>query len=372
MIVDLMRNDLGRVCDYGSVAVAALAVPRPGAGVTHLVSEVTRPAAPGVEDAELLRATFPPGSVTGAPKVQALRVIAELEGSAPRGSTPGRSATRARSPGLELSVAIRTFELTRTRVQLGVGGGITAASMPDTELEECRTKARPLLALGGAEPPPTKRAAGAGAVPAVPVALADGRRRPDPSLGLFETLRIADGLPQRLDAHLERLRAGAQALGLAWPSDTRSQILAAAGELGLGRLRVDLGPDGLAWHPGPLPTPGAPIALAPWVLPGGLGATKWRDRRLVEALTSAAGATPLLLDGDGGVLEAGWATVWIQEGTRLLTPPADGRILPGVTRAALLAEDRRCSVSDLTFERVCRADAIWLSSALRGLVRARL
>ena len=79
---------------------------------------------------------------------------------------------------------------------------------------------------------------------------------------------------------------------------------------------------------------------APFALPGGLGAHKWRDRRLLEALAgAAAGAVPLLVDTDGQVLEAAYANVWIVEGEALITPPADGRILPGTTRAALLAAE---------------------------------
>ena len=398
MIVDLMRNDLGRVCTYGSVHVGALAEARPGAGVAHLVSEVSGTVRSGVGDGELLRATFPPGSVTGAPKVQAMRVIAELEGSA-REIYTGAVGYASPIAGLELSVAIRTFEIAGGRVQLGVGGGITAGSDPDAELEECLVKARPLLALGGAEIPEIPRRyspaplAGAGApeepVPRVdasggipssagapeplPLALAHGRERPDPGHGLFETLQVHAGAAARLAEHLVRLQASAAALDLEARGDLRSKIVAAARDLGAGRLRIDLHADGTtALTTGPLPRTDGPVVLAPCLLPGGLGAHKWADRRLLEGLAAALGATPLLVDADGAVLEAAWASLWIQEGERLITPPADGRVLPGVTRAALLAENPRCETGPVSLDRLRRADKLWVSSALRGLTRARL
>ncbi len=369
MIVDLMRNDLGRVCAYGSVRVEVLAVARQGAGVAHLVSEVGGALRPEVTDAALLRATFPPGSVTGAPKVQALRVIAELEGSA-RELYTGAIGYASPVAGLELSVAIRTFELVGAQAQLGVGGGITASSDPATELEECLVKARPLLALGRARAPAVAAAA---APEPLPVALAEGRRRPDPGAGIFETLRVRDGAADRVEEHLNRLTMGAAALGLAAPADLRSRIVAGAARQGTGRLRIDLAVDGgVTLITGPPPAPGDVVRLAPCLLPGGLGAHKWADRRLLDALAVALGAVPLLVDGDGAVLEAAWASVWAQEGDRLVTPPADGRLLPGVTRAALLAEDPRCFEEPVSLRRLRAADAVWVSSSLRGLARARV
>jgi para-aminobenzoate synthetase/4-amino-4-deoxychorismate lyase len=148
MIVDLMRNDLGRVCVYGSI----VAPPEPTAeahpGLWHLVSRVQGRLRPGVGNAELLRATFPPGSVTGAPKVQALTVIAELE-RAGREVYTGAIGFASPIAGLELSVAIRTLELRDRHLWLGAGGGIVADSDPRRELEEALVKARPIAAAIG-------------------------------------------------------------------------------------------------------------------------------------------------------------------------------------------------------------------------------
>jgi para-aminobenzoate synthetase/4-amino-4-deoxychorismate lyase len=148
MIVDLMRNDLGRVCRYGSIVAAR--VPRLEAhpGVWHLVSDVHGRLAPGAGNGDLLRATFPPGSVTGAPKVQAMKVIAQLE-RAGRELYTGAIGYASPAAGLELSVAIRTFELRGGALWLGVGGGIVADSDPALELEEALIKARPLAAAVG-------------------------------------------------------------------------------------------------------------------------------------------------------------------------------------------------------------------------------
>ncbi len=148
MIVDLMRNDIGRVCEYGSVTAPRHPTAEPHPGLWHLVSGVEGRLRPGVGDRELLQATFPPGSVTGAPKVQSLIVIAELE---PTGREVYTGAVGLASPlaGLELNVAIRTLELADGRLWLGVGGGIVADSDPELELEETLVKAWPVAAAVG-------------------------------------------------------------------------------------------------------------------------------------------------------------------------------------------------------------------------------
>ena len=148
MIVDLMRNDLGRVCAYGTVAAPRAPEAEAHPGVWHLVSKVRGRLRPGVGNGDLLRATFPPGSVTGAPKVQAMRVISELE---PTGREVYTGGVGFVSPvaGLELNVAIRTFEQRAGRLWLGAGGGIVADSDPEHEFEEALIKAGPLAAAIG-------------------------------------------------------------------------------------------------------------------------------------------------------------------------------------------------------------------------------
>jgi aminodeoxychorismate synthase component I len=154
MITDLVRNDLGRVCVPGSITVPSLARLEPHPGVWHLVTTVEGTLREEVSNASLLRASFPPGSVTGAPKVRAMELISELESSA-REVYTGAIGYSSPVAGLELNVAIRTFEISGGRVWLGAGGGIVSDSDPHAELEECFTKASPLIEmarLGSHEP----------------------------------------------------------------------------------------------------------------------------------------------------------------------------------------------------------------------------
>lgn len=148
MITDLVRNDLSRVAEVGSVEVPVLLRLESHPGVWHLVSEVRARLLPQTSDADLLRATFPPGSVTGAPKIRALEIIAELE-SRRRGPYTGAIGYVSPIAGLELSVAIRTVIVAGGEAALGVGGGITADSQAQEEWWECFDKARALAtALG--------------------------------------------------------------------------------------------------------------------------------------------------------------------------------------------------------------------------------
>ena len=152
------------------------------------------------------------------------------------------------------------------------------------------------------------------------------------------------------------------------PGGLRDDIAAASAGAELARLRIDVAPGGVEITVRPAAAPALePVALAPVVLPGGLGEHKWRDRSLLDALTARLGAMPLLVDADGSVLEAAISNVWILEGDALVTPPADGRILPGVTRARLLAAGAgREDAVDLA--RLQAADAVLLSSSI-GAVR---
>jgi para-aminobenzoate synthetase component I len=152
MIVDLVRNDLGRVCDYGSVCVPALLAVEHHPGLVHLVSTVAGELADGVGWPELLAATFPPGSITGAPKLAAMEIIRQLE-PVPRsvycGGVGWVDADRRIG---ELNVAIRTFWIDASAeggpvLRFGTGGGITHDSDPSGEWDETVLKARTLLAV---------------------------------------------------------------------------------------------------------------------------------------------------------------------------------------------------------------------------------
>ncbi|MBV8303900.1 MAG: chorismate-binding protein [Acidimicrobiia bacterium] len=150
MIVDLVRNDLGRVCEYGSVEVPALCAVEQHPGLDHLVSTVRGRMRAGVGWAELLDATFPPGSVTGAPKLAALDTIRMLE-PVRRGPYCGAVGwVDADRRSGELNVAIRTFWLEEGMLHFGTGGALTWGSTPDGEWAETELKASRLLAMASA------------------------------------------------------------------------------------------------------------------------------------------------------------------------------------------------------------------------------
>ena len=144
MIVDLLRNDLGRVCEYGSVTVPRVCELETYRYVHHLVSEVRGKLRPGLTPFDLLRAAFPGGSVTGAPKVRAMEIIAELEPTA-RGPYCGSVGFIGFDGAMDTNILIRTFTAGRGWVQFPVGGGIVADSDPDREYEETLHKAAGLL-----------------------------------------------------------------------------------------------------------------------------------------------------------------------------------------------------------------------------------
>ena len=156
MIVDLERNDLSRVCETGSVTWPELMTERSLAGVEHLVSLVEGTLREDVTLTELLEATFPGGSVTGAPKISAIDHIAALE-PVGRGASMGALGTIWPNGDLDLALTIRTFAVAKGRIHLWVGGGIVWDSDPAEEIEESLVKARPLLeAIGAPLPEPVR------------------------------------------------------------------------------------------------------------------------------------------------------------------------------------------------------------------------
>jgi para-aminobenzoate synthetase component 1 len=162
MIVDLARNDLGRIARYGSVRVRQLCALERHPGVHHLVSVVQATVREGVGPEEIVRATFPPGSVTGAPKIRAMEIIEELE-PVRRGVYCGSIGWIGPDGNLDQSVAIRTFVAAGNRLSLHVGGAVVADSDPRLEWRETMDKAARLLAAAGGslrETPPTARKRG--------------------------------------------------------------------------------------------------------------------------------------------------------------------------------------------------------------------
>jgi para-aminobenzoate synthetase/4-amino-4-deoxychorismate lyase len=210
--------------------------------------------------------------------------------------------------------------------------------------------------------------------------------RPDRSQGVFETMLVRDGRIHALGRHLERLSHSAAAVyGRRLPRALSDRLRAhAAGLAGEHRLRVDVVPgEDLVVSSAPV-APGyrRAVTVAPLVVPGGLGPHKWRDRRLLDlasryrAAISGREAAELLVDADGAVLEAAWGNFWLLEGDAVITPPADGRILPGVTRALLLelapSLGLRAREEPITLHRARSAPCAFATSAIRLAVPATL
>ncbi|HEX3982417.1 MAG TPA: aminodeoxychorismate synthase component I [Acidisoma sp.] len=151
MIVDLLRNDIGRVAEIGSVRVPTLYEVESFPAVHHLVSVIEAQLRPGLGPVDLLRASFPGGSITGAPKIRAMEIIAELE-DIPRGPYCGAVAWIGFDGAMDSNIAIRTLTVTPEIIAVQAGGGIVADSDPDAEFEEMMVKVRPLLRALGEEP----------------------------------------------------------------------------------------------------------------------------------------------------------------------------------------------------------------------------
>ena len=218
MIVDLMRNDFGRICKTGSVKVSELFRSELHPGLEHLVSDVVGEVRDDITWTQIFEEILAPGSVSGAPKESAMKVISENEPN-DRGPYCGALGW-IQGNNASLSVAIRIFWRIGQNLKFGAGAGITFSSDPTSEWEETELKAAKLLSIAGGF---------------------RSDRWPFGS-GLFETIRVEKGKPQLLREHLNRARKSAGELGFEIPTDY--EILEAIGsleEIELGRLRLTFG-----------------------------------------------------------------------------------------------------------------------------------
>jgi para-aminobenzoate synthetase/4-amino-4-deoxychorismate lyase len=211
----------------------------------------------------------------------------------------------------------------------------------------------------------------------------------DPARGVFETLLVLDGHAVEVDAHVERLAASVSALfGVPLPAGARRSIDEGARGVRQGKLRITVVPNP-AGHVETavsaaevdsaqvFPSPDRALALRSFVAAGGLGAHKWADRQLLDRFASAAAADelPLLLDADGAVLETSRANVFAARDGALFTPPADGRIVPGIARRRTIelanAGGRDVHEERLSLDDLFAADEIFLTNSVRGVEPVR-
>lgn len=393
MITDLLRNDLGRLARVGSVRVPALFQVQAHGALWQMTSTVEAEPLPGIDLPAVLRALFPCGSITGAPKHHTMQLIETLEDAARGLYTGAIGWVDAPLPGRTLaefclSVAIRTVvmgsgagaatassegHVTRP-ARLGVGAGIVLDSVASDEWRECQIKA------GFVRPPWPKDMAG----------VEGGGFR------LFETLRVeADGSVPHLDAHFERLSRSAAAFG--WPVPQlhhRAALQAHAAGLKdhVHRLRWDWSRD-VGCDVGlddPLRLSGGPLSarlpdvvdllLSPEPLPVDEAAWvghKTSHRASYDAAIRAAekqGAfDTLFFNAQGELTEGARSSVFVKLDGVWCTPPLRCGLLPGVTRARLLADASLAMVERvLTRADLVRAEAVWVGNALRGVLPARI
>ena len=367
MIVDLLRNDLGKIATTGGVRVPAPFQVRRFGSVWQMTTAIEAQAKPHTSAADIFRAAFPCGSITGAPKRMSMQIIDALETS-PRGLYTGSIGYLKPCPsglGFEgaLNVVIRTLQLKPLSDGLyqgtyGVGSGIVADSEAEAEYIECQWKAHFLNALA-------------------------------PEFGVFETLRAEGAQCALLSLHLERLQQAADALNLRLPPDAAPQIgryLQALPDAWPYRVKALLDSDGLHLsHAACAPLHGAQYALiAPQALPlhDYLRRFKTTRRAAYDAGWQQAeqqGAfDSLFFNTEGCLLEGGRSNVFVRFGSEWHTPPLSLDILNGVMRRAVLADSQHYLNTAHIFERritqaqLRQADEIVLCNALRGLIRVEL
>ena len=362
MIVDLMRNDLARVAEPGSVRVAEPFAVETYPTVHQMVTTVHARLRPGADARDLVRAIFPCGSITGAPKIRAMELIDETERDA-RGlycGAIGRIDVGAKQDSGEaaFNVAIRTVRLApdypgagRGRATMGAGSAVVADSEVMDEWRECLVKGS-FLRLNAS------------------------------SADLIETMAFdpVQGIAL-LELHLERMKASAAELGFAFDRHAlRNAIHALCFDLDApARVRLVASRSGAhALDASPLPDALPDPAICA-VLPLPVAEGDWRlrhktsDRHFYEdALSAARGAgahEALFLRDDGLLTEGSFTNIFVAHGDRLITPPASLGLLPGVLRQCLIASGRAVEAP------VTMADleaGFLIGNALRGLMPARL
>lgn len=347
MITDLIRNDLSRIAAPGSVRVQDPFAVETYPTVHQMVTTVKADLRVGLAPLDVVRAMFPCGSITGAPKVRAGEIIRETERS-PRGIYTGSLGWMSPEGDARFNVAIRTAEISSGALRLGIGSGIVADSDPADEWRECLSKA----------------------------AFLEAEARP---FHLIETMRFdpAEGLCL-LEHHMRRLRRSASYFGFEIDIHSIANMLQAV----TGRLRdarkVRLaagrtGAYGISIHEPPRPAREVTVSLAP--LPVDPDDPRlYHKTSLREFYDEAREVAPsdeiIFVRGDGQLTEGSRTNLFVERGGKLLTPPESAGLLPGTLRAHLI-EEGRAEEAALTADDL-EGGRIYMGNALRGLVPARL
>jgi len=355
MIVDLLRNDLGRVCETGSVTAESLFDVERYETLHQMTSTISGQLRQGIGIPDLFRNLFPCGSVTGAPKLRAMEIIHELE-YAPRGIYTGAIGYAAPDGDLLFNVAIRTVMVEDGVAVLGVGSGIVADSDPDAEYRECRLKAAFLSA-----------------------------KMPADRFHLVETMRFEQGI-RLLPLHLDRLQASAEYFD--FPLDRemiKKAILSHVAGLDpdtIYKIRLLLAHEG-TWK----------IEVAAvdtdQALPVRIGLSahrvssdtvfQYHKTTVRDVYNSELNQAHekglfdvLFLNERDEVTEGCITNVFVETGGRLLTPPVSCGLLEGVYRRYVLETNRDAGERVLTLHDLRHADRLFVCNAVRGMLPAVL
>lgn len=353
MIVDLMRNDLARVSETGSVEVPDLFRVDHYPTVHQMVSRITSRLRDGLDAIDVLKTIFPCGSVTGAPKIAAMQALRRLEGEA-RGAYTGsmgwiEPATENGVGDAAFNVLIRTLEWRKgaTVARLALGSGLVVDSKPRDEWAECRLKGEFV-------------------------------RREERTFDLIETMRFdpAEGIVE-LERHLVRLRSAATDLDFRFDRHAARNELQAAtfGRKDRGMVRLLLSKTGamaiqVKPFEDPVETPVA-VALAPLPVDPADFRLRYKtsDRHFYEKARKEGGAyETLFVDPDGHVTEGSRTNVFVERDGKLLTPPA-GSLMPGVLRELLLEEGKAVEAAVTPDD---LKGGFYLGNIVRGLIPAKL
>ena len=349
MIVDLLRNDLARIAETGSVEVPELFHVETYPTVHQLVSRVIAQLRDGLGPVDVLETIFPCGSVTGAPKISAMKHLARLEPE-PRGVYTGSLGWIEPGGDAAFNVMIRTIELAEggAIARLGLGSGLVVDSLAADEWAECLLKGE--FVSRAAETP-----------------------------DLIETMRFdpEEGIAE-LDRHLERLRSSAEALGFRFDHHgARNELQAATfGKKRASIARLLLSPTGaMAIEVKPierLTQARVSVELRPLPVDPADPRLRFKttDRRFYdEARRDSGGFEVVFTDPDGFITEGSFTTVFAERDGKLLTPPLSRGLLPGILRSVLI-DTGRAVEADLRPENL--NDGFFVGNMVRGLIPARL
>jgi para-aminobenzoate synthetase / 4-amino-4-deoxychorismate lyase len=361
MIVDLLRNDLGRLANFGTVCAEKMFSLERYSTLWQMTSTVTADLRPNVGYGEIFRALFPCGSITGAPKVRAMQLLAKLEDQ-PRGVYTGAIGFFSAEHAV-FNVAIRTLALKGSEGIMGVGSGIVIDSVAAEEHSECKLKAEFLKPYG------TRSARDVAA---------------DDKFNLIETMLWDDGYPL-LDLHLDRVMDSAEYFG--FPSErnkvrTALEVYARAFAAGAPRkVRLLMDAEcGLHITDTTLPprSEDTPVrvqiaeertdSVSRWLY------HKTTQRALYEKVYAHARQSGfddvLFLNERGEVTEGAISNVFMEKDGRMFTPPTECGVLPGVYRRYLLQTRPEIEERVLRLDDLRNADAVYICNAVRGLRRA--